>query len=453
MTNNGQTLLPDKRGYKEDGRLTLGAAIIKLYRDNAVWRGSVDMVLIGSLILFLVQGFPSFSKLLDIFNLRAGQQQTKPARATQAISPNFAPVQDSPKQHAAASSKVEISKAVQATKFPRIWINNPTPGQKKALDETADLVGVDNEKAIEIATEKADTDDVNYKYLLGVAFVNQGYQFKESKDKIRYFEKALYWYKEAGTQGHPEAQYQVAQLYRLGPGNIQRDIQESMRWYEMAAINELGSGAAENELGRIYEKGESKPQDLKKAFEYYKKGAEKGDSNSQANLGAIYYNGTVGPRNIEQGNIWTRKAAEQNHSTAQLNLAILYKRGRVTGQSDYNAFLDWAQLSSEGGNIEAMLELGNFYREGAGGTVDHKLAAKWYRQAALKKNPRGQFLFAEMYDQGLGVPQDLIQAYVYYSLSRQGGFAMASGSLATLKLKMSPAQLDHAEKMMTALKE
>lgn len=449
MVNNKHTLLSDTRGYKKDGRLTFGAAIINLYRGDAVWRGAVDMIFIGSLILFLVLGFPNLSKILDLFSFDKVQQQTKPSLEQQPASPNFSPIQDSPKQHEPAPSKVEISKPVHAVKFPRVWINNPSAQERTILERIADIVGIDNAKVIATVTDKAEAGDANYQYLLGLAYVNESSQ----KNNTKQFEKALYWYKEAGTLGHPEAQFEIAQFYRLGPGNIQKDIQESIRWYEMAAANELSSGSADNELGRLYENGEFKPQDLKKAFEYYQQGANKGNSDAQSNLGAMLYNGTAGSQNIEQASIWVRKAADQGNAAAQFNLALMYKRGRITGKPDYNAFLEWAQRAAENSNINAMLEIGNYYREGEAGTVDHKLAAKWYRQAALKKNPRGQFLFAEMYEQGLGVPTDLIQAYIYYSLAQQGGFAMASGSLENLKLKMSPAQLDHAEKMMKALKE
>ena len=453
MKEDGWTIRTDTRGYKNDGRLTFGSAIIKLYRGDAVWRGSVDMIVIGALTLFLTQGFP---EIPNIFSSPSNTPQTEQPIAQPAATqtaPNFAPVQDSAQQHEKAPSKAVISKPVTATNFPRIWIGNLTDEDKKKLEEISNLVGVDNTKVIEEATKKAESGDVNYQYLLAVSYINQASQLNQTPEKAAHFEKGLFWYKEAGIQGHPEAQTEVGKIYRLSAGTITQDIAESIKWYEMAAANPLGTGGAENELGRIYEAGQYKPKDLQKAFEYYKRGAEKGDSNAQLNVGSFYYNGSLGVRDLPKAFEWTKKSAEQGNPKGQFNLAIMYKRGRATGQPDYNSFLDWAQRAAEQNNIDAMLEIGNFYRSGESGSVDNKLAAKWYRQAALKKHPRGQFLFAEMYEQGLGLPQDYIQSYVYYSLAQQGGFAMASGSLANLKSKMSPAQLDHAEKMMKALKE
>ncbi len=101
-----------------------------------------------------------------------------------------------------------------------------------------------------------------------------------------------------------------------------------------------------------------------------------------------------------------------------------------------------------------MVILGNFYREGRPGfPIDNRIAAKYYRMAALKKNPEAQFTLAEMYKQGAGVPQDNIQAYVFYSLAYNGGFMPAYAAREQLRQMMPSADFNHAEKMVAALSQ
>lgn len=410
------------------------------------------MVVLGVLVLVLARGLPDISGVLP--GTSSADATSLPSSPAAATAPSFAPVADAPDQHEPLQSKVAPPKPVKANNVDAVWINHPDGEQKKELERLVSLIGVDNQEVIKTATPKAESGDANYQYLLAAAHTNESSQYSRDPRGQSYLEKALYWYKEASALGHPMAQFNVGQFYRLAPGNvIQRDIDEAIRWYSMAADNPLSAGDAENELGRIYEYGEYKPKDIQRALDYYKTGAERGNAYAQNNYASMLYNGTAGPRNIPEATKWLQRAAEQDSTMAQLNLALAYKRGRVTGQPDYNNFLDWAHKAAKGGYIPAMIELGNFYRSGESGEINNKQAAAWFRQAALKKNPEGQFLFAEMYEQGLGVPRDSIQAYLYYSLAKEGSYAMATGSLDALSKKMSPSELDHAQKMVRALKE
>ena len=78
-------------------------------------------------------------------------------------------------------------------------------------------------------------------------------------------------------------------------------------------------------MGNCYANGKGIKKDEAKAFEWYKKSAEQGNSDAQLNLGNCYMNG----RGVEKDEVkafeWYQKAAEKRNSYAQCNLGIWYK--------------------------------------------------------------------------------------------------------------------------------
>ena len=73
----------------------------------------------------------------------------------------------------------------------------------------------------------------------------------------------------------------------------------------------------------------------------------------------------------------------------------------------------WMPLA-EGGDVEAMNNVGEIYDRGLGVPPDYKLAAEWYRKAADKGNARAAMSLGNLYEQGLGVPKDHAQAVAWY---------------------------------------
>jgi len=327
-----------------------------------------------------------------------------------------------------------------------VWINNPDASERAALSAGIDLISVDNKKAIELLTPAAEAGNVNYQYLLAVIYATEAERTKKAAN----YEKALYWYKECAALGHPKAQFEVGQYYKLAPGDIPHDLNEAIRWYEMAAANPLSMGDAENELAVMYESGKGKPKDEKKAFRYYLQGAQRGNVLAQQSVAIYYFRGKIGAPDIKEAMKWITRAAEQGHAKSQLNLAKAYMKGYVTGAQDPEGFIRWAQKAAENDYIPAMLMLGHFYRQGDGGEIDNVKAAHWYEQAAAQNSPEGLFFFGQMFELGLGVPKDLTRAYFYYARSEGAGFPAAAVSQMQISDKMTPIQLDEAKKRAQA---
>lgn len=96
---------------------------------------------------------------------------------------------------------------------------------------------------------------------------------------------------EAAALGHPPAQLQLGELYKLGQGAPQ-DAAQARAWYERAANG--GNVLAMHRMGVMSARGQGGPADQAAAIVWFEKAAGLGLVDSQYNLGAIYHPGGEG---------------------------------------------------------------------------------------------------------------------------------------------------------------
>lgn len=153
--------------------------------------------------------------------------------------------------------------------------------------------------------------------------------------------------------------------------NDEIDLDKAAYWYQLSATQ--GHGAAQNNLGVCYAKGEGVTKDLRKAVYWYMKSAQNGDDYGQLNLGNCYRDGvrvkigshketrkirghlnsingekikeyydynthdfvkiysvdvddfeTIIPKDIEQAKFWWEKSAAQGNQHAKERLQKIY---------------------------------------------------------------------------------------------------------------------------------
>lgn len=122
--------------------------------------------------------------------------------------------------------------------------------------------------------------------------------------------------------GDPEAQHNLAMLYRTGRG-VEKDLTVSARWFRRAA--ERGVADAQYYLGHLYDTGEGVEQSAKYAFVWYRKAAEQGQGLAQINLGVMYANGQGVEPDQEEAYLWFHVAAAQGYKAAFENRSMLGK--------------------------------------------------------------------------------------------------------------------------------
>ncbi len=167
-----------------------------------------------------------------------------------------------------------------------------------------------------------------------------------------------------------------------------------------------GDAESQFELGRLYDRGETVPQNSAEAAKWFRKAAEQGHAKAQYNLAVSYEQGEGVAQDRAEAAKWYRKAAEQNIARAQFSLGACYEDGAGVAK-DAAAALQWYRKAAEQNYAPAQDNLGRFYARGIGVAQDAAEAVKWFRRAAEQNLPQAQYNLSVCYDRGLGVTADL----------------------------------------------
>jgi hypothetical protein len=85
--------------------------------------------------------------------------------------------------------------------------------------------------------------------------------------------EAIKWFERSAAQGHAQAQYELALVYKLGRGTLQ-DYGAAAKWFMEASRG--GHVAAQYHMGRLHRIGEGVDQDLVRAYAWFNRAASLG---------------------------------------------------------------------------------------------------------------------------------------------------------------------------------
>ena len=102
----------------------------------------------------------------------------------------------------------------------------------------------------------------------------------------------------------------TTELYNKGKAlHLQERYAEAVVYLRRAA--ELGSTAAQSDLGSCYYYGEGVPKSYPEALKWFRKAAEQGHAHAQYSIGWQYYYGQGVTQNYSEAIAWYGKAAAQ----------------------------------------------------------------------------------------------------------------------------------------------
>ncbi len=146
--------------------------------------------------------------------------------------------------------------------------------------------------------------------------------------------------------------------------------------------------------------------------------AEGGDLNAQTILGELYDHSKGVAADASQSAKWWEEASAKGHLPAQNLLALkYYYGGTVFGPEE-----GWRQ--------------------------DYNKAMEIWRSSAEQGEPTSQFMLAEMYKLGQGVPKNPQTAYAWFMLSSQGGYNLATDGAMQMSRIMTPQQKQQAKQLL-----
>ena len=178
-----------------------------------------------------------------------------------------------------------------------------------------------------------------------------------------------------------------------------------------------GDGAAIYELASRSVDGRGLPRDTALAAKLFDRLAGAGYAPAQYRLGSQYEKGLGLVRDQEKARLWYGRAAMQGHVRAMHNLAVM--------QAESGA---------------------------AGGKPDYTSAATWFRKAAEYGVRDSQYNLAVLQARGLGVTQDLSQAYGWFAAAAAQGDDDAGRKRDEVASKLAPKDLAAARSAAEAWK-
>ena len=120
----------------------------------------------------------------------------------------------------------------------------------------------------------------------------------------------------------------------------------------LKVLVEKGDARAQNELGRMYTKGQGVKQDHAEAVKRYRKAALQGDAGAQYDLGVMYDIGEGVKQDFKEAMKWYRKAGEQGDAYGQYNLGRMYSKGQGVPHDDVTAYA-WWNIAALSGHVGA----------------------------------------------------------------------------------------------------
>ncbi len=145
--------------------------------------------------------------------------------------------------------------------------------------------------------------------------------------------------------------------------------------------------------------------------------AEDGNVKAQYELARLYHNAEHIEPDLKAAFGWYTKAAQKGHAGAQYFIGTMYAKGEAVRQ-DYFRASEWYRLSANlGRHAGAQMALGELYFKGLGVAHGYAEALAWYKKASLRGHPVAQHLLGVMYAEGWAGGFDPVEAYTWFTLA------------------------------------
>lgn len=273
---------------------------------------------------------------------------------------------------------------------------------------------------------------------------------KPSKTDFAKYEKenaaqALMWFRRSAEQGCIPAFRNAFNSVRNGVNGVTKDLEEALRWAETVngkvdmrdyyhsfileyqklnrhadAIRWCEKGVRDGnstcavDLGLVYLYGDRGAQkDEAKALELFNKAAGAGDEYGYYNAGRCYYYGNGCAEDYNEAFRCFDQAYRRGHQLSKWYLAQSYFWGRGTEPSYDMAVRMMNGLIREGQEYPKDL-MGYCCLFGKGMTADMVRGKRLLEEAAQENFSQAWLYLGDMYDQGIGVPENISMAVSCY---------------------------------------
>ncbi|CAG8810187.1 12506_t:CDS:1, partial [Dentiscutata erythropus] len=134
-------------------------------------------------------------------------------------------------------------------------------------------------------------------------------------------------------------------------------------------------------VGRCYETGWNIRKNTKQAMKWYNKASEAGCANAKRRLGEYYYK----LNKYKKAFNYLKSAADKGNALAMNTLGICYQKGYGTKVDKVKGFKSF-EKAAEKGLPDSQFELGDCYEHGIGTKENLEMSLYWYKKASQKNS-------------------------------------------------------------------
>lgn len=207
------------------------------------------------------------------------------------------------------------------------------------------------------------------------------------------------WMRKAAEQGHLQAQLEYAEILYGKDGEESKS--EAIHYYQAAANS--GNNEAKLKIASIAG-SDSYDKDKAEILEIYRQLAERGNPIDELRYGDLLLKTALGPKDKQRALEWFKKSADHLNCDAMYQLALMYRDGIGTPRNP-NACAELLEKASQMGHQRSQFLLAEMYYYGKVIERNEKKAFRWYLAAAERGNEKAQYQIAVMYREGIGVQQ------------------------------------------------
>lgn len=258
-------------------------------------------------------------------------------------------------------------------------------------------------------------------------------------DRIKDYDKALYWFLQSAQQDCAEAEYYVGFYLMEGRGGNQ-DVKKAREWFLRAAEN--GVPAAQYMTGYFFAEGIACELNEAYAFEWFLKAAKQGYNDAIEVIALCYESGTFVDHDPEAARRWRVLLPEQpkippanippeeeteppeplpNDGEEDYQSAR-----RCLAEKDYQGAAMFYRHAAEAGHAKAQCSYGKCLYLGHGTEKNVYAAYNWFTKAAAQGLDIAQYNLGIMYLKGTGVEKNRAEAKKYFRMAAENGHAEAA---------------------------
>ncbi|MGE3319300.1 MAG: SEL1-like repeat protein [Candidatus Berkiella sp.] len=361
-------------------------------------------------------------------------------------------------------SDYETSTPTQATTETLI----ESKGNHQLCNDLFFSLGTD--AAVEVCTREAQAGDLNAQVTLANLYLNGTLGTDDYK-------QALPWLILAASQGHTEAQMQVARSLQLGRGTAKNE-EQAFHWIQLAAKG--NHPEAQVALGQCYLEGKGVAKDENMAITWFSDCAQQGNTEAMYQLAALFL--SPGPhQKVDEAQSLLQTAAENGHALSMLKLGKLYHEGTVIPKDDSKALYWYSQANSqnqpeaeyelamlllketweinedpvhllnkaaEQNYVPAQLALAKIYQDGQKVPRNEANAFSWYLRAAKMADPEAYYQIGLSFVHGqLRQPKNMDLGVDYLKQAAELNYMPAQYTLANLYLDGNAVLVDRQQAM------